>query len=81
MFSFFCIFHLTERVVSSFSDNTHFHTKKSLLYSYEGETITGLVGTSEVRSGLKLTAECKIIPVLPCTYMLRVNTTLFQAIF
>jgi hypothetical protein len=59
--------------VFHFSDASHFHTKKSLLYTYEGETITGLVGTSEVRSGLKLKAKCKITPVLPCVYMLQVN--------
>ncbi|XP_028404665.1 uncharacterized protein LOC114527217 [Dendronephthya gigantea] len=54
------------------SHATHFHTRKSLMYSYEGETITGLVGTSEVRSGLKLKAKCEITPVQPCVYMLQI---------
>lgn len=76
----FCVFHLTVCVVYSFADTTHFHTRKSLLYSYVGETITGLVGTSGDLSGLKLSAKCKITPVLPCTYMLQVNTS-FQTKF
>ena len=48
-----------------------------MLFSYEGETITGIVGASEDHTGLKLHAKCRISPVLPCKYTLQVSDKSF----
>jgi len=67
-------FQISPSYLVSLSETSRFLYGKEYSYSYEGETVTSVNGSSNAQSALKIKARCNIKSVGPCQHVLKIDS-------